>query len=52
MELLILVGLLAVVFVVCALSLRLLAYEFDWEVGPCESGRERARRVSRDLVDL
>lgn len=51
-ELLVLLGALAVVFGACCLALRLLAYEFDSEVGPCENGRDRARRLRSDLVEL
>lgn len=52
MELFILIGALAVVFGVCCIALRILAYEFDCEVGPCENGRDRARRLRSELVEL
>ena len=52
MNVAILVVALVAVLAVCFAALRFLAYEFDSQVGPCATGRERARRIKRDLVEL
>lgn len=52
MELAILLVALVVTLAVCFAALRLLAYEFDCVCGPSANGRQRARRVRQELVDL
>ena len=52
MELAILLVALAVTLAVCFAALRLLAYELDCVCGPSVNGRQRARNVRQELVDL
>ena len=52
MELAILLVALAVTLAACFAALSLLAYEFYCVCGPSVNGRQRARNVRQELVDL
>ena len=52
MELVILLVALVAVLVACVGALRLLALEFDRDLGACANGAERVHRIRRELVEL